>query len=104
MNSKGEWVTYVRTNDQSVIASKMSVKYAAEEALRPKKPVEKRKIEAQEATLISYLQDHQKITLKQFAKLVNFSERRARRKLIELTNLGVLMMHDIEKEDFYTLR
>lgn len=104
LSGKDEWLPYVRLRDQSVISSKQSLRMALEaEAETPTKPRIKRKITLPEASLIDYLIRHRKITLKAYAKLVNFSERRAKRTLTDLAREGVIRLHTYEKEPFYTL-
>jgi DeoR/GlpR family transcriptional regulator of sugar metabolism len=53
--------------------------------------------------LQEYLEAYEKITVKQYAKLCNFSERRARRTLTEETLNGFLMSHDFNKDIFFSL-
>jgi hypothetical protein len=53
--------------------------------------------------LFDYLDHHERITVKLFSKLVNVSDRRASRILIQLVRAGVLRIHTHEKEDFYTM-
>jgi DNA-binding Lrp family transcriptional regulator len=56
-----------------------------------------------ERRLLDYLDGNERITVKQLGKLVNISDRRASRLLIQLVRAGVLRIHTQEKEDFYTL-
>ncbi|GAA4835087.1 RNA-binding domain-containing protein [Algivirga pacifica] len=99
LDKNEEWNAYIRSGDQCLIASKMNIKMA-EQGIEGNK---KKQLSSQEEALLHYLHKHQKITLKDFARLVNFSERRARRTLIDLTKEGILRLHDFEKEVFYTL-
>jgi len=41
--------------------------------------------------------------MKEYCKLVNISRWRAQKILINLTAVGVVRLHDIEKPEFYTL-
>jgi predicted HTH transcriptional regulator len=94
-----KWV-YVRQKDQSLLASKVMV-----DVLRHKhsaRPVLV-KFTSKEKALMDYLNQHSRITLKEFCKLVNISRWRAQRILVNLTAIGVIRLHDIEKPEFYTL-
>jgi predicted transcriptional regulator len=55
-----------------------------------------------ERHMIDFLDKNERITVNQYAKLVNVSHRRASRSLIQLVRAGVLRIHTHEKEDFYT--
>ncbi len=94
-----KWV-YIRQADQSLLASKVMV-----EVLKHKhssRPVIVQ-YTSKEKALLDYLKDHPRITMKEFCKLVNISRWRAQRILVNLTSVGVLHLHDIEKPEFYTL-
>ena len=91
----------IRVKDKTVIASKEVVKILRSES--PDAPPLRISIGDTERSLLEYLGTHEKITVKQFGKLVNISDRRASRILIQLTRAGVLRIHTLEKEDFYTL-
>lgn len=56
-----------------------------------------------EKRLFTYLENYEKATVKDFAKLVNISDRRAERLLIRLVRAGVLQLHNDETRDFFTL-
>ncbi len=49
-----------------------------------------------EKTLFKYLETNEKITTKEFCRLVNISERRAQRILIKLVRMGVIFLHQEE--------
>lgn len=94
-----KWV-YVRQNDQSLLASKVMV-----EVLKHKhssRPVVVQ-YTSKEKALLEFLKQHPRITMKEYCKLVNISRWRAQKILINLTAVGVVRLHDIEKPEFYTL-
>jgi hypothetical protein len=93
------WV-YVRSGDQSLLASKPLV-----DVLRVKHSSRPVLIEYgdKEQALLDYLRSHPRITLKEFCKLVNIGKFRAQRILVRLTAVGVLRLHDHEKVLYYTL-
>lgn len=91
----------IRVKDKSVVASKEVVKILRAES--PEAPPLRISIGDTERSVLDYLNSNEKITVKQFGKLVNISDRRASRVLIQLVRAGVLRIHTHEKEDFYTL-
>ena len=90
---------YVRMNDKSVLAGSMLIKNMQKGIIDNGQV----KMDTQHELLKKYLEEFEKITVKQYAKLCNYSERRARRTLIEMTRSGFLLFHDFDKEDYYSL-
>ncbi len=99
-DSDGNWKVYIRTKDKSMLASDLVIKQLKNDYARKSNS---QKYSQQETQLLAYLQVHERITSKAFSKLVNISDRRARRILVKLTREGVIYLHDIEKEPFYTM-
>lgn len=97
----GEPRVYIRVNDKSVLASKEVVRILRDE--RPDGEPLQLSIGENERRLFHYLEEHERITLKQFCHLVNISERRASRILVKLVRAGAIRIHTLEKEDFFTL-
>ena len=91
----------IRVKDKTVVASKEVVKILRSES--PDAPPLRISIGDTERSVLDYLDSNEKITVKEFGKLVNISDRRASRVLIQLVRAGVLRIHTHEKEDFYTL-
>jgi predicted HTH transcriptional regulator len=91
----------IRVKDKTVVASKEVVKIL--EAESPESPPLRISIGDTERSVLEYLDGNERITVKQFGKLVNISERRASRILIQLVRAGVLRIHTHEKEDYFTL-
>ncbi|MCI0473678.1 MAG: ATP-binding protein, partial [Ignavibacteria bacterium] len=92
---------YIRLNDKSVIASKETVNI-----LKHSNPDSKPMIlnlGELEKTLIDYLTDNERITVKEFKKLANISERRASRTLVTLVRAEVIRHHRLDNKEFYTL-
>jgi DNA-binding MarR family transcriptional regulator len=73
------------------------MKYTADE-----KPL-KLSIGYNEKRLFAYLEKYEKSTVKDFAKLVNISDRRAERLLIRLVRAGALQIHNDLHHDYFTL-
>ncbi len=94
-----DWRGYVRVKDTSVQTSKMVNK-----VLQTEEPqFEQLPLDNLELAVLDYLRKKPTITLKQYTKLVNISERRAYRILVKLVIHGYLRLHDKQKEDYYTL-
>jgi predicted HTH transcriptional regulator len=91
---------YIRVNDKTVEASKEVVHIL--EAENPDAAPLRISIGDTERRLFDFLDENERITVKQFTKLVNISNRRASRSLIQLVRAGVLRIHTNEKEDYYT--
>jgi predicted HTH transcriptional regulator len=91
----------IRVKDKTVVASKEVVKILRSES--PDSPPLTISIGDTERRLFDYLDQNERITVKQLGKLVNISDRRASRILIQLVRAGVLRIHTHEKEDFYTM-
>lgn len=95
---------YVRQNDKSIPASKKMIQLMKKGRTDSQVSVAPSKLaDPNKKKLISYLNNHERITLRQFMQIVNISKRRANRILTELTNEGTIRVHDHEKTDYYTL-
>ena len=99
-NGEGTRV-YIRVNEKTVMASKEVVKILRNE--RPDAPPMRIEIGENEKRLFRYLDEHERITAKEFSKLVNISQHRASRILVALVRAGVVRIHTLEKLDFFTL-
>jgi predicted HTH transcriptional regulator len=92
---------YIRVKDQTLIASKEVIKVLRDE--RPDAPPLKLVIGNNERKLFEYLDTHERITVKEYAELINVSLRRASRILTTLVRTGVVRIHTLEKNDYFTL-
>ena len=94
---------YIRQHDKSLPASKLMIDMMRQGKL-PTGMGERmvKHLGYNEKKLFSFLEKHQRITLKQFMQMVNISKRRALRTLHELTMRGMIRLHDHEKEAYYT--
>ncbi len=92
---------YIRHKDQSVTATRETVKIL-KDTNADSHPL-KVTIGEIERALFEYLESHGRITVKGFKKLVNISERRASRTLVNLVRANVIRHNTTGKEDFYTL-
>jgi predicted HTH transcriptional regulator len=92
---------YIRVNDKTVLASKEMVRILRSE--RSDTPPMRIAIGENERRLFRYLDEKERITVRQFADLVNISDRRATRTLVALVRAGVLRIHTLERTDFFTM-
>jgi len=100
-NGESESKVFIRVNDKTVIASKEVERILRSES--PDAPPLRIEIGEEERRLFEYLENNERITVREFSKMVNISDRRASRMLIKLVRAGVLRIHTTEKQDFYTL-
>lgn len=96
-----EMKVYVRFNDKSILASKETVKILKNS--NTNSPPVQIYIGNIEKALFDFLNQNEKITVKGFKKLVNISERRASRTLVNLVKAKVIRHHFFENEEFFTL-
>ena len=101
VDDDGNKKVFIRVNDNTVIASKEVVKVLKDE--RPEKPPLKLTIGENEKRLFEYLEQHQRITVAEYSQLINVSLRRASRTLTTLVRAGVIRIHTLEKNDYFTL-
>ena len=92
---------YIRVKDNTVMASREVVKILQNE--NPDAPPLKLSIGENERRLFKFLEAHERVTVREFGRLINVSDRRASRILVQLVRAGVVRIHTHEKEDYYTL-
>ncbi len=91
---------YIRINDKSVIASREVVRILESE--NPDSEPLSIIIGENERRLFKYLEEEERITVRDYAKLVNISERRASRILVNLVRAGVIRIHTEERFEYFT--
>ncbi len=91
---------YIRINDKSVIASREVVKILESE--NPDSEPLSVIIGENERRLFKYLEEKERITVRDYAKFVNISERRASRILVNLVRAGVIRIHTEERFEYFT--
>jgi predicted HTH transcriptional regulator len=99
--SDDEPKAYVRVGENSIQASREMIKVMMHQSGKTG-PVRIILGEA-EHRLFRYFETSDRITVAEYAKLINVSARRASRLLIRLVRAGVLAIHTSEKTDFFTL-
>ncbi len=91
---------YIRLGEKSVIASKEMYKLMTSQTNG--KPL-KISFGERERRLFRYLEKHERITVKEFASIVNISRRRAERILIDLVRAKVILIHNDTNNDYFSL-
>ncbi|MBS1904138.1 MAG: putative DNA binding domain-containing protein [Bacteroidetes bacterium] len=92
---------YVRVKDRSMQASREVMKVM--KSRRPDAPPLRIAIGYNERALFDYLEKHGRITVDEFANLVNISRRRASKIVVDLVRAGTLLIHTVETTEFFTL-
>ncbi|MEK9138534.1 MAG: winged helix-turn-helix domain-containing protein, partial [Bacteroidota bacterium] len=96
-----ETKVFIRVNDKTVMASKEVVRILRDERIdAPPMQIE---IGDNEKRLFGYLNANERITTKEFSRLVNISDQRASRILTSLVRAGVVRIHTLERSDYFTL-
>ena len=99
LSEEKKWWAYMRVNDKSVLASKIMVdvlkkKGSGEEILL--------KFTDKEKLLLEHLQEHEKITFREYCKLAGMNRKKASRALVNLILMGLIRVHTAEKKEFYS--
>lgn len=99
LSDDNKWWVYIRVKDKSLLASKIVV-----DVLKASSKDEGVLIEysGKEKALLEYLDNNERITAKEYSKMLNLSRRRAQRILVNLVLSGIIRLHTTEKEEFYT--
>ncbi len=92
---------FIRQNDKSVIATREMVRFLEAQSREDREEL-LFVMGNNEKLLFAYLDRHERITAKEFSRLVNISERRAARKLWHLVRIGILAFHQNNGQEYYT--
>lgn len=98
---EGKRQGFVRIGEKSVQASDEVMRVM--KSASPDAPPMQIAFGHNEKMLINYLQQYERITVAEFADLVNISRSRAAKILVDLVRSGVVLMHTFEMKEFYTL-
>jgi predicted HTH transcriptional regulator len=98
---KNENKVYIRIGEKSLVASREMSRFLASQ--NEDAPPLQISIGEREKRFFAYLEKYERATVKDFAKLVNISERRSERILIKLVRAGVLQIHVDSERDYFTL-
>ena len=100
-NDKETSRVYVRFKDKSIIASKETANILKFSNVDSSPLIIS--LGELDKMLIKYLEENNTITVREFKKLSNISERRASRTLVNLVRAGVLRHHRLDNKEFYTI-
>lgn len=100
-NLEDETKVYIRYNDKSVLASRETINIL--KGANPKSHPVKVNFGQIEKSLLKFLEDNEKITVKGFKKLANISERRASRILVTLVRAQIIRHHRVDNNEFFTM-
>ncbi len=102
LNEKnGEKTVYVRIHDKSVPTGKLTARHLTVANGLPNKALMQ---STNVKTLVHYLQSNEYITAKRYAKLINISERRASKLLMDLAAHQVVIPIERDKNVVYSLK
>lgn len=99
LDENKKWWVYFRVNDKSVLASKIIVEVLKEEDQQTGRLIA---YSDQEKKLLTYLEEHGRITLKEYSKLTRSAYKQAQRVIVNLILSGILLPHTSEKEEYFT--
>jgi len=94
-----KWWVYIRVKDKSVLASKIVIDVLKRENNEHGVLFE---YSSKEKALLEYLNEHERITSREYSQMLNLSRRRTHRILVNLVLSGVIRLHTTEKEEYYT--
>jgi len=92
--------SYIRIGEKSMIASREMARLLKSQNVDA--PPLKISIGDNEKRLFAYLEEKERITVKDFARLVNISRRRAERLMIRLVRAGVIQINADSGNDYFT--
>lgn len=99
MDENNKWWVYFRVKDKSVLASKIIVDVLKESNSETGQLIS---YSDQEKKLLTYLEEHGRITLKEYSKLTRSAYKKAQKIIVSLILTGVLQPHTSEKEEYFT--
>jgi len=99
-DDEGKWWVHIRVKDQSLLASKVVVDVLRRNSSGMGTLI---KYSRHEESLLKYLEQNDRITLKEVCKLLNISRWRSQKMLVNLVSAGILRSHTTEKTEFFTL-
>ncbi|RZL49634.1 MAG: ATP-binding protein [Pedobacter sp.] len=99
MDEHKKWWVYFRVKDKSVLASKIIVDVLKESNNETGQLISYSEYEKK---LLAYLEEHGRITLKEYSKLTRSAYKKAQKIIVSLILTGVLLPHTSEKEEYFT--
>lgn len=99
LDDQKKWWAYIRIDDKSVLASRIILEVLKQEYKNDGVLIS---YSDNEKKLLEYLAQNEKITLKEFSKLLRSSYRKAQKVLVNLILTNVIKSHSSEKEEYFT--
>ncbi|RZK56768.1 MAG: ATP-binding protein [Pedobacter sp.] len=99
LDENKKWWVYFRVKDKSVLASKIIVDVLKESNNDNGQLISYTEYEKK---LLTYLEEHGRITLKEYSKLIKSAHKKAQKIIVALILTGVLLPHLSEKEEYFT--
>jgi predicted HTH transcriptional regulator len=99
MDENQRWWAYFRVKDKSILASKIIVDVLKESNNETGQLIS---YSDQEKKLLTYLEEHGRITLKEYSKLTKSAYKKAQKVIVSLILTGVILPHISEKEEYFT--
>jgi predicted HTH transcriptional regulator len=99
LDDQKKWWAYIRIDDKSVLASRIILEVLKQEYKNNGVLIS---YSDNEKKLLEYLAQNEKITLKEFSKLLRSSYRKAQKVLVNLILTNVIKSHTTEKEEYFT--
>ncbi|WP_406826718.1 helix-turn-helix domain-containing protein [Pedobacter sp. KACC 23697] len=99
LDQQKKWWAYIRIDDKSVLASRIILEVLKQEDKNNGVLIS---YSENEKKLLEYLEQNEKITLKEFSKLLRSSYRKAQKVLVNLILTNVIKSHTTEKEEYFT--
>lgn len=99
LDENKKWWVYFRINDKSVLASKIIVDVLKEENQHTGRLIA---YSDQEKKLLKYIEEHGRITLKEYSKLTRSAYKSAQKIIVNLILTGVILPHTSEKGEYFT--
>lgn len=98
LDEQGKWWAYFRVQDKTVLASKILIDVLKKDTKDEGTLIE---YSDQEKILLDYLEEHGRITLKEFSKITRSAYKKAQKIIVNLILTGVILPHITEKEEYY---
>jgi predicted HTH transcriptional regulator len=95
-----KWWAYIRVKDKCLLASKVMLDVMRSDTRQINPEI---KFGEAEKRLLKYLENNEKITIKEFCKLANISRWRANKILVNLVRMRIVKVLSHEKQDYYSL-
>lgn len=100
MDENKKWWVYFRVKDKSILASKIIVDVLKQGNRETGQLIA---YSEHEKKLLQYLEEHGRITLKEYSKLTRSAYKKAQKIMVSLILTGVILPHTSEKEEYFTV-